>query len=334
MTTHSTTLATWAGAIASTLEAQGFNSQQVFADAGLDIARTMDPNARYRVTDMTKLWHRCVAVTGDPAFGLSVPQHRSSTALHGMGMAIDASGTLQESLERTTKLSRLVSNVASIELYQREDKHWVVDWRIEPKLRRQVADEAMDAFLYLLAEPLDHLDLVEVHFIRAEPKDPSPWQKVFQCPIHFGSNMDATIISDAAMSKLRKPGNPALAQAGESVALDYLQQFDRGDVVLQVENEIRNRLQEGEPKQQDIAASLNLSVRQLQRKLAAQDTSFAQLLPEVRRHLAKEYLADSTRSIVDISLSLGFNDQSNFASAFRRWEGVSPSAYRESCKPS
>ncbi len=86
------------------------------------------------------------------------------------------------------------------------------------------------------------------------------------------------------------------------------------------------------PKQQDIAEALNLSVRQLQRKLAAQNTSFAQLLQQTRHQLAKEYLANPSRSIVEISLNLGFSDQSNFASAFRRWQGVSPSTYRETYK--
>jgi len=330
MTTRSTTLATWATTIATALERQGFVSKAVFAEAGLDIAQTQNPNARYLVTDMTKLWHTCVSITGDPAFGLSVPQYRSATTFHGMGMAVDASGTLRESLERLVKLSRLVSNVADLRLYPREDKCWVLEWYIEPEVRKEVADEAMDAFLCSLSLRLEAEDIVEVYFVRAEPADPAPWHKAFyQKPVHFSATTDAVVISEAALDKPRLPGNPALASAGETVALDYLHKLDREDVVLQVENQIRHRLKMGEPKQQEVAEALHLSVRQLQRKLSAQDTSFAQLLQEIRHQLAREYLADPNRSIVEISLSLGFSDQSNFASAFRRWEGVSPSEFRK-----
>ena len=330
MTTRSTTLATWAGAIAAALEQRGIDSQAIFARAGLDIAQTQDPDARYLVTDMTNLWRTCVDATADPAFGLAVPGYASATTFHGMGMALEASATLHESLERLTKLSRLVSNVAQMKLRQRKDKNWLVDWHIEPDVRREVADEAMDAFLASLASRLVPGELVEVFFVRAEPGDTAPWREVFfHKPIHFSAATDAMVLTDAAMKRTGQPGNPALASAGESVAMDYLQKLEREDAALQVENEIRHRLAAGEPKQQEVAAALHLSVRQLQRKLAAQGTSFARLLQEIRHQLAKEYLADPKRSVVDISLSLGFSDQSNFAAAFRRWEGVSPTEFRK-----
>ena len=94
MTTRSTTLATWAGAIATALESRGLDSTAVFADAGLDISQTMDPDARYLVSDMSKLWRECVNASGDPAFGLTVPAFRSSTTFHAMGTLLDACGSL------------------------------------------------------------------------------------------------------------------------------------------------------------------------------------------------------------------------------------------------
>ncbi len=330
MTTRSTTLATWAGAIATALESRGLDSSAVFADAGLDISQTLDPDARYLVSDMSKLWRECVNASGDPAFGLAVPAFRSSTTFHAMGTVLDACGSLKESLRRLTKLSRLVSNIAEMQLNELPNGDWVLTWAIENDMRLEVADEALDAFLSSLVSRLFPEDIVEVYFVRQRPEDPTPWYETFyNCPIHFGSDKDSVVIAKDAMGKVRQAPNPALASASETVALDYLQKLDRENVVLQVENEIRHRLQDGEPKQNDIAEFLHLSVRQLQRKLAAQNTSFAQLLQEVRHQLAKEYLADSKRSIVDISLSLGFSDQSNFSAAFRRWEGVSPSQFRQ-----
>lgn len=50
----------------------------------------------------------------------------------------------------------------------------------------------------------------------------------------------------------------------------------------------------------------------------------------VRIEAAKKYLTDDTSSMVDISLSTGFEDQSYFSKVFKRMTGVTPNKYRES----
>jgi AraC-like DNA-binding protein len=56
--------------------------------------------------------------------------------------------------------------------------------------------------------------------------------------------------------------------------------------------------------------------------------SFSGLLDEVRNKLAKKYLASSSFTVDDITELLGFSDTANFRSSFKRWNGVTPSAYR------
>jgi len=52
-------------------------------------------------------------------------------------------------------------------------------------------------------------------------------------------------------------------------------------------------------------------------------------LDETRRELAKEYVNDTSLSFSEITYLLGFSEQSNFTRAFKRWQGQSPSAFRE-----
>ena len=56
---------------------------------------------------------------------------------------------------------------------------------------------------------------------------------------------------------------------------------------------------------------------------------YQQLLADVRRELAEEYIERSDLSVNEIAYMLGFSDCSNFARSFRRWMGTSPSEYRE-----
>ena len=54
-----------------------------------------------------------------------------------------------------------------------------------------------------------------------------------------------------------------------------------------------------------------------------------QLLDEARRELARKYLADARYSVQQVAGLLGFEDDSNFFRACRRWFGVPPGQYRE-----
>ena len=61
----------------------------------------------------------------------------------------------------------------------------------------------------------------------------------------------------------------------------------------------------------------------------SRSTSFQQLLDDTRRELACQYLLQLSLSVTEVAYLLGFNDTSNFARAFKRWTGCSPSAFRD-----
>ena len=77
-----------------------------------------------------------------------------------------------------------------------------------------------------------------------------------------------------------------------------------------------------------VSRILGLSSRSLRRKLKEEGTSFRARLEHVRIALAERWLADSSRSITEIALELGYADAANFTRAFRRARGISPSAAR------
>lgn len=324
-----TTLATWAAAIWDTLESMDLNPDEVFGPEQLKLTDLTDAEARISVEKMASIWRRCVKVSGREAFGLEVPEFRSLLTFHGVGIALEASESLRDALDRLVKLSHLVSDVADISYEETSLGHCVMRWHIEPAARDKVAHEAMDAFLYSWTKNLPAENLVEVLMVRPEPKNPEAWVDKFQAPVVFSARQDQIVFQSSALDKKIDASNPAVASAGEQVALDYLKRMSSCLLKVKVEAKIRSKLESGEPKQIEIAAALHISPRQLQRKLAQEGTSFVNILKEVRHQLAKQYLKDAERTVTDISLSLGFRDQSNFASAFKRWEGCSPSKFRE-----
>ncbi len=79
--------------------------------------------------------------------------------------------------------------------------------------------------------------------------------------------------------------------------------------------------------QTSIAKKLNLSPRVLQKRLKEENTSFSQILQEVRKKLSIYYLSKDM-DLHTISLNLGYIDLSSFFRAFKKWYGITPSEYK------
>lgn len=80
---------------------------------------------------------------------------------------------------------------------------------------------------------------------------------------------------------------------------------------------------------EDVAASLGMSRRSLQRKLKEEDTTFQKQLNHVRELLAKNYIQNTQLSSEDIAYLLGYQDLNSFFRAFSLWTGKSVTAYKQ-----
>jgi AraC-like DNA-binding protein len=85
------------------------------------------------------------------------------------------------------------------------------------------------------------------------------------------------------------------------------------------------------PSVQQTADFVGISVRTLQRALAAREVNHEALVAETRFAAAAALLERADGTILDIALSLGYSDHANFSRAFRRWAGCSPREYRLRC---
>ncbi|WP_372350268.1 AraC family transcriptional regulator [Streptomyces sp. KL116D] len=77
-----------------------------------------------------------------------------------------------------------------------------------------------------------------------------------------------------------------------------------------------------------VATLLSLHPRTLQRRLAAEGTSFGAVVDDVRRHTARRLLTTTDLPIGQIAALLGFAEQSALSRAARRWWDASPRAVR------
>lgn len=85
----------------------------------------------------------------------------------------------------------------------------------------------------------------------------------------------------------------------------------------QVVREIMHNLKGEVPSIEEIARSLTISVRNLQRELQTERTSYQQLLDETRKELALRYLKKPDTSIHHVAFLLGFSEPSAFPKCFQ-----------------
>jgi AraC-like DNA-binding protein len=77
-----------------------------------------------------------------------------------------------------------------------------------------------------------------------------------------------------------------------------------------------------------VARSLDVDRRTVQRRLADSGETFSSLLDAVRAELAERLVPNPRRSLTEIAEELGFSESSAFSRWFRRRFGCSPSEWR------
>ncbi|MNE75981.1 Urease operon transcriptional activator [compost metagenome] len=77
-----------------------------------------------------------------------------------------------------------------------------------------------------------------------------------------------------------------------------------------------------------VAQSIGMNVRTLQRKLEKSGVSFSDLHDEVRQDLLLRYMENPRYSLSKIAGLLGYSTPSSFARWFAAQHGVSPAAWR------
>ena len=122
-------------------------------------------------------------------------------------------------------------------------------------------------------------------------------------------------------------GHPDSARGAEELEQARASVIGRSPILLRVESYLEGA---EEPSIEGAARSVGVSVRTLQRQLAAESTTFARELVGVRIRRAKAMLGETDQPITAIALGLGFATPQHFSEVFKREVGTTPNAFRAS----
>jgi AraC-like DNA-binding protein len=328
-------LTSWTRTILDALVDKGIDASAVLDEAGIGLEEFSDPNGRFPASSSDRLWGVATRHAKDPAFGLSVSHYVKYTTFHGLGFAMMASSTLREALQRLVRYNHVVTDATDLRLDVSGTSArltlLVADGHPPP------APEAIDAAMSLMVRTCRFLTArtfapIDVEQTRPAPADPEPYTTFFGCPVRFSAPFEALTFDARVLDRPIEMSNPELARLNDEAVRAYLERVKTGSVVDQVRARLATRLTD-RPTPASVAKGLGLSQRSLQRRLKERGTSYEEILTEVRKDLACEYLRQERYSITELAFILGFEDASAFARAFRRWMGKSPSCFRAELEP-
>ena len=325
-------LATFVLPAARALRLRGIDPMEVFDEVGIDPAGLARPDWRISHAVGNALFAKAVSLTDDEAFGLFAADQLQPQVLHGLGLAWLASDTVYDGLKRMARFGKLISTGANPHLVEDDDfVHVQLDRVLEiPDFCFAGRDYAVGMIVRMCRLTLgEFIAPVAIAIERPAPQAPERWE--YELATHVTFEADVTRIT-WARADIMDPlvtGDPALARVNDDQTQAYLDSFMSQSTSREVVNKIVDRLPDGPPSQELIAADLSVSNRTLQRKLKDEGTSFMDLLQDTRLQLARKYLRQPGRSVVETAYLLGFSEPSTFSRAFKRWTGRAPAEYRD-----
>jgi AraC-like DNA-binding protein len=326
-----TSSAAWLEGVLAMFEAEGLDVQALLRDAGFDPGSLHRQNARFAVDEVTMLWQLAAARVGKPTLGLNRALAATHSKLGTVGHAMSCSPDLRTGLGSLTRYMAVISDATTFSMSSDPRGNWM---SLEQgggslPIPRQRIEFAM-LTLFTLCQWLTRRELrpLAVEFVHPAPADERLHREAFGCEIRFNGHANRILLADADVTTPIPTHHAALAAMHTRLLEDQLAQLGQTSVSTQVCAEIARRLQQGEPRRQDVAAGLGLAERTLQRRLQEESASFQGLLDRTRRELAQQYLAEQRHTLQEVADLLGFVDASNFFRACKRWFGVPPAQYR------
>ena len=173
-------------------------------------------------------------------------------------------------------------------------------------------------------------ELKEAHVMIKEPKDISFYQEVVQCPIVFDMPRNHVEFHPESITK------PLVTRDPEKLAkcislLDNLLNLsnESENFIAAITASTQAAMAEGQVSLPIVASRMNMSERQLRKKMTSLKLSFRDMLEEERKQRFLK-LHEAGESFASIAQALAYNDQAAFNRAFKRWYNMTPSQYTTS----
>ena len=269
-----------------------------------------------------------------PDFGLRLAERQDLTILGPVARAVATSATATEALDAAARFLFVHSPVLTIGI---DDDPWGRRGVVALTYRKEVSESpyspqaielGLGVFyrvaLQLLGESTG-LRSVEIPHGPLSPVD--RYLDFFSADVKFDRPVAALCADVRVLDSAFETADEEIRRAAvEHLTGAYSDPAD--SIATQVRRVVSESLPGPVPPLSEVARTLHLHPRTLQRRLVVVGTSFGQVVDDLRRDRAHRYITTTDLSLAQVADLVGFAEQSTLSHAVRRWFGVSPGELR------
>jgi AraC-like DNA-binding protein len=318
--------------IDSWLKKHGIDPKPIFAEAKIDTRIIEDPYEQLQLERYTYLLEAASRQANFPALGLELGAQQDPSKWGAFGYVVLNSPTVGAALNNMARFLRQAQSGTHM-TYQRSETGFGIEYSIiDPKI--DYKDQDAEFAIAYIKNVVDRLcgksvSPLTVHFEHNPLSSGAIYEKLFQVQPQFDQPVNRISYDlrheDRAVPSADLHLFPVIKQHLIDMARDLPYEQD---LIGTVAYHIRQTLSSHQCRLETVADTLAVAPRTLQRHLKEHETSFAQILDEVRRELALRYMDNASMEIKEIGFLLGFADTSAFIKAFKKWARMTPGEYR------
>ncbi|GAB4365973.1 MAG: AraC family transcriptional regulator [Elainellaceae cyanobacterium] len=271
--------------------------------------------------------------------GLEVGRHSQVADLGMLGHVIQQSLTLYELLSTLQRVIHLNNSCAKIWLTEendpqgdgKADRLWVHhQFACAPKLQSPQA-QLFTVLMLIKAIQLATGTGWHPAALRFRISDSGKLTKTAEfgnVPVYFNQGTNAIAIPKHLLAQPLQRLRASQPLSPQECYHHLQTTAPSTDFLGSLQQLLQSLLKEGYPDISSVAAATGTSVRSFQRRLAAANLNYSQIVEQVRFDRAIQLLHDPDIQLIEIALELGYSDAANFTRAFKRWTGTPPYQFR------
>lgn len=320
------------------LKARGIDSGPVLSRFGLDLHR-LSPEAEIDRTVELRIYSELANQITDPLTGLEIGRHMSLAGYGPFIMLLMTCKNAWDAFQAGIRYQALTYLFGDLRL-QPGNQHSSLCLHPVPlpaHCRRFLIDRDISGTYQLIRDIQTNLG-TDIHPARIGLPYPRPheyraYEERFQCELAFDRDYVEISVPNQALAINFPAANPTAHALYRNQCDQILEERARREQACsQVRQQVFDFLElfvSRFPTIGEVALTFGLSERSLRRRLADENTSYREVLDEVRSRKACALLSQSSHSIEHIAQQLGYAEAAAFIHAFQRWHKQTPAAYRQ-----
>lgn len=289
--------------------------------AGFSPSMMANPEQMLPARSVIRLLEESAEAAGCSTFGLRMAERRELADLGIVSLLIAHQPTLGHALSVLGEYRNRINSNLALRVEKFGEMALLREkFALDPPIYSRQADDLANAVLYGICSNVlgAGWQPISVSFgYEPPPSQERPvFQRLFSCRVEFGSEFDGILMRSEDLDRPNPRSEPALALHARKLVEAMVDPGERS-MVDEVEEAIMLLMPAGHASIGAVADGLGLNARTLQRRLAAEDARFGEMLDRIRVREVSYLFANRRLKLTDVAHLLGYSS----LGAFSRWYG-------------